>query len=135
MISAATAAYFDVPIIMVSGDDAYAAHVESVSDDVEVATVKSACSVTSARTLRPADACELIKLKVKAALNRLDDFNSYRIELPVTVEVNCVKRKSAESLAYLLMFQRVSATAVAFEAKNMIEVSKVLSFLLSSGVL
>lgn len=135
MISAATAAHFDVPIIMVSGDDAYAEHAQSVFGDIEIATVKSACSFTSTRTLLPADACELIKHKVKAALNRIEDFKPYHLELPVTVEVNCVKRKSAELLAYLPMFERVSATAVSFKAKDMLEVSKVLSFLLSSGVL
>ena len=135
VISAATAAHFNVPIVMVSGDDAYAEHALSVFGDIEVAAVKSACSFTSTRTLRPVDACALIQKKVKAALHRLDDFKPYHIELPVVVEVNCVKRKSAELLAYLPMFERVSATAVAFEAKDMVEVSMVLSFLLSSGVL
>ena len=135
VISAATAAHFNVPIVMVSGDDAYAEHAQSVFGDIEVAAVKSACSFTSTRTLRPVDACALIQKKVKAALHRLDDFKPYHVELPVVVEVNCVKRKSAELLAYLPMFERVSATAVAFEAKDMVKVSMVLSFLLSSGVL
>ena len=135
VISAATAAHFDVPIIMVSGDDAYAEHAQSIFGDIEVATVKSACSFTSTRTLLPVDAYGLIKQKVKAALDRLDDFKPYCIELPIIVEVDCVKRKSAELLAYLAMFERVSATGISFKAKDMLEVSKVLSFLLSSGVL
>lgn len=135
VISAATAGHFNVPIIMVSGDDAYAEHAQSVFGDIEIAMVKSACSFTSSRTLLPEDACDLIREKVKSALSRIDDFVVYPIDLPIVVEVGCVRRKAAEILSYLPMFERASATAISFEARDMTEVARVLSFLLSSEVL
>jgi D-amino peptidase len=134
VISAATAAHFNVPVIMVSGDDAYAEHARSVLD-VETATVKWACSTTSTRTLLPQSACELIRQSVKQALDRLDDFKPYAIETPVVVDIDCVRRKASELLAYLPMFKRTSATAIQFEGKDMIEVSQVLMFLIACGVL
>jgi D-amino peptidase len=135
VISAATAAHFNVPVIMVSGDDAYAEHAHSVLGDVEVATVKWACGFTSTRTLLPRDACELIRQSVKQALGRLDDFRPYAIETPVVVDVDCAKRQASELLAYLPMFTRTSATGIQFECKEMIEVPQVLKFLTSCGVL
>jgi D-amino peptidase len=135
VISAATAAHFNVPVIMVSGDDAYAEHARSVLDDVETATVKWACSTTSTRTLLPQDACEIIRQSVKQALGRLDDFRPYAIETPVVVDVDCTNRKASELLAYLPMFKCTSATGIQFEGKDMIEVSQALMFLIACGVL
>ena len=135
VISAFTAGNFQVPVILVSGDDAYTEHAQSVFDDVEVATVKWACSTTSTRTLLPQDACQLIAEQTKCALNRLSDFRPQTIKLPVVVELDCVRRKAAELLDYLEMFDRTSATGVKFVARDMVEVSKVFSFLLAGGVL
>jgi D-amino peptidase len=135
VISAATAGHYQVPVIMVSGDDAYAEHARSVLDNVETAAVKWANSTTSTRTLRPVDACELIATKVTNALQRVSEFNPFTVELPVTVDVRCVSRKSAELLCYLPMFERSAATSVQFIGKNMVEVSQVFSFLLASGSL
>lgn len=135
VISAATAAHFNVPVILVSGDDAYAEHAHSVFDDIEAVTVKWAYSTTSTRTLLPQDACELIGQQTRKALQRLPDFQPYPITLPVTVSVDCVSRKAAELLCFLPMFERSSATGVECVAKDMVEVSKVLSFLLASGSL
>ena len=135
IISAATAAHFHVPVIMVSGDDAYIEHAQSVLGDVEGAEVKTALSFTSTCTLTPQDAYALIGKKVAAALQRLETFEPYEIELPVTVEFSCVSRKASELLDYLPMFERRSAYDVQFVAKDMLEVSRVLSFLLASGAL
>lgn len=135
MISAATAAHFEVPVIMVSGDDAYAEHVQTLFDDIEVATVKLACSATSVQTLLPRDACRLISRHTERALTRLQDFKPYKLELPVTLEVDCVSRKAAELIDYLPIFERTTATTVQFVGQDMVQVSQVLSFLLHSGVL
>lgn len=135
VISAATAAHFQVPVVMVSGDDAYAEHAQSVLGDVEIATVKWASSVTSARCLRPVDACELIHQKTTRALARLSDFELYSLDQALELEVHCAKRQAAELMAFLPMFERRNATAVACELRNMVEVSKVISFIVASGVL
>ena len=135
VISAATAAHFGVPVVLVSGDDAYAEHAHSVFDDIEAVAVKWAYSTTSTRTLLPQDACALIAERTCVALNRLSDFKPFELELPITVEVDCVHRRAAELLVYLDMFERRSATGVSFEAPDMEAVSKVFSFLLASGSL
>ena len=135
VISAATAAHFNVPVIMVSGDDAYIDHAQSVLGDIEGAAVKTAISTTSTCTLLPREACTLIGQKVTRAFERLESFQPYQIELPVTVDFSCVSRRAAELLDYLPMFERRSAYDVRFVGKDMVEVSKVFSFLLASGSL
>ena len=135
VISAAIAAHYQVPVIMVSGDDAYSEHAQSVFDTVETATVKWACSTTSTRSLLPREACALIHEKVATALLRLDDFAPLSIATPVQVEVDFVNRKVAEQLAYLPMFERRSATELQFIGRDMPEVSQILMFLINAGAL
>ena len=135
-ISAATAGHFGVPVILASGDDAYAQHTQELFDDIEAVTVKWAHSTTSARTLLPQDACEIIYQQTDRALKRLQDFKPFVVgDSPILVDVNCVSRRAAELLCFMAMFRRISATQVAFEADTMVDVSKVLSFLVASGTL
>ena len=54
VISAATAAHFGVPTLLVSGDDAYIDHAQSVLPGVEGVITKWNHSFTSARMLKPA---------------------------------------------------------------------------------
>ena len=70
------------------------------------------------------------------ALKRLQDFKPFVVgDSPILVDVNCVSRRAAELLCFMAMFRRISATQVAFEADTMVDVSKVLSFLVASGTL
>lgn len=133
VVSAAIASHFNVPVILATGDDAYTEHVEDVFDDIEVATVKWAYSSTSARTLLPHQGCALIAEKTTAALKRLQDFKPYQINTPIKVEVDFIKRKPVETLCYLPELERISATALAFEADDMVEVSRILKGLYTCG--
>ena len=139
VISAATAAHYGVPVIMVSGDDAYIEHAEEVlppiSGSIETVTTKWALSRTSARTLVPRVACESIAASVKTAIARLPDFSVNPLSQPIELEVCCVKRAAAELLAYLPTVTRLDAYSIGWQAKDMAEVSQFLSFLLASGVL
>ena len=60
------AGHFDVPIIMISGDDATIKEVTGIVGDMEGAVVKEAISFHSAKTLTPGAARILIHDKAKA---------------------------------------------------------------------
>lgn len=134
VLSAAIAGHFNVPVVMVSGDDAYTAHAQEVFPGIEAATVKWAESFTSTRTLLPKDACQLIEEKVKAALNRLEDFSPYLIEGPITVDIKASKRQNVELLDYLPLFTRTGAFEFQFEGKDIVEVSRILMFLVKNAL-
>ncbi len=128
-INAAIAGHFGVPIVMLSGDDAIVDEARALLGELEGAVVKQALGFHSATTLLPKAATALIAEKVTAALGRLADFEPYRLDGPILVEVTFKNYMPAEVLAYLPIVDRVDAHTIAFTGKDMVEVSMFLEFL------
>jgi D-amino peptidase len=135
VISAATAAHFGVPLLMVSGDDAYIEHAQSVLPGVEGVVTKWAHSWTSARMLLPRDVQRQIGTSTTSVLARLDEFNAVPLPDTITVDMRLLSRKGAELLDFLPMIERTDSHSIRFVGKDMVEVSKVLGFLLASGAI
>ena len=135
VISAATAAHFGVPVIMVSGCDAYIEHAQSVLEGVEGVVTKWSISRTSARMLKPSLAQAAIGEGVKAALSRLDSFSPKPIAGPIETDIVCTNRTAPELFAYLPNVERIDAHTIRFVGKDMVEVSKFLQFAAFSGAL
>lgn len=127
-INAAIAGHFNVPIIMISGDDAVAKEVTALLGNLETAIVKWAYGFHSARTLTPAAGVDLIREKVKKAIGRIKEFKPYKLKTPIDVEIRFKNYRPAEVLAYLPNVQRADAHSIKFVGKDMIEVSKFLEF-------
>jgi D-amino peptidase len=130
-INAAIAGHFGVPVIMISGDDAIAEEARTLLGDIETAVVKWAISYHSARTLTPAAAYDLIREKARTAVERIDDFQPYIIERPITFDVTFKNYRPSEVLAFLPIVERTDSHSIRFVGKDMIEVSRFFEFLLS----
>jgi D-amino peptidase len=126
--NAAIAGHFNVPVVMVSGDDAAIAEVRKVVGNLEAAETKKALGFHAALTVTPAAAQADIAAKVKAALARRASFSPYKPQGQITVDVSFKHYMPAEVLAYLPMFERTSAHSVRFRAKDMVEASAVMEF-------
>lgn len=135
VISAATAAHYGVPIILVSGDDAYIEHAQSILPEVIGVVTKWSSSFTSARTLMPSAAQLAIADGVDLALSRLPVFIATPLKDDITVEISCQRRNGAELMSYLPGIERIDSHKFRFVGRNMIEVSKVLQFMIASNVL
>ena len=129
--NAAIAGHFGVPVVMVSGDDAAVAEVQSVVGDIEGAVVKEHLGFHSAKTLTPGAAYALIAQKVKAALGRLSDFKPYKVQTPVTFDVSFKHYRPVEVLAYLPIVERTGSHSIRFRGRDMLEVSDFRNFILS----
>jgi D-amino peptidase len=129
VINAAIAGHFGVPVVMISGDDAIVEEARSHLGDLEGAVVKWNYGFHSAMTVTPEESQEIIGETVYAALDRLGDFNSYRVDGPIEVEVSFKNYLAAELLAYLPIVDRVDSHTISFTGKDMIEVSRFLSFM------
>lgn len=127
--NAAIAGHFNVPVVMMSGDDAAIAEVRSVIGNIEAAETKKSLGFHAAITLTPQAAADLIGRQVKAALARRAEFKPYRPAGPMTVDVSFKNYRPVEVLAYLPMFERTSAHAIRFRAKDMVEASSVMAFI------
>ena len=126
--NAAIAGHFDVPIVMISGDDAAIAEVRKVVGDLEGAETKKALGFHAAMTVTPAAAQADIAAKVKAALARRAGFRPYKPQGQIVVDVTFKHYLPAEVLAYLPLFERTSAHSVRFRAKDMVEASAIMEF-------
>jgi D-amino peptidase len=127
--NAAIAGHFNVPVIMMSGDDAAIAEVRKAIGNVEAAETKRSLGFHSASSLVPQAAATLIARHVTAAMNRRGDFKPYRIAGPVTVDVSFKNYMPAEVLAYLPMFERTDSHSIRFRAKDMAEASMIMNFI------
>ena len=130
-INAAIAGHFGVPVILISGDDAATEEAVRVIGPMETAVVKWAYGFHSAKSLTPAAAYELIGEKVGAALARIDDFEPYRLETPIRVDVRFKNYRPAEVLDFLSIVERTGSHEIRFEGQDMPEVSRFLEFMLT----
>jgi D-amino peptidase len=128
-LNAAIAGHFNVPVVAVSGDDAVVKEVQAILPGIEGAIVKWAYGFHSAKTLTPEAACEQIREKVKTGVARRRELKPYRLRTPVELEVRFKNYRPSEVLAYLPMIERTDSHTVRFRGRDILEVSKFLSFM------
>lgn len=129
LISAGIAGHFEVPVIFISGDDVYVEETRGLLDDFEAVVTKTSYGTLAGCTLTPSRVRDLIRQKVAAALDRLDDFNALSFVAPITLEVDFKHRLPAEMLDYLSNVRRTSAYTIEYIAADMLDVSRFLSFI------
>ena len=127
--NAAIAGQFNVPVIMMSGDDAAIAEVRKAIGNVEAVETKRSLGFHSAISITPGTSAHLISERVLAALKRRADFKPYKVAGPLTVDVSFKNYMPAEILAYLPMFERTDAHSIRFRAKDMAEASMIMNFI------
>ncbi|MEZ5419922.1 MAG: M55 family metallopeptidase [Vicinamibacterales bacterium] len=127
--NAAIAGHFDVPIVMVSGDDAAVAEIRKIVGPIEGVETKTSLGFHSAITLTPAAVRSQIGPAVKAGLARRATLKPYKPQGPLVVDVTFKHYLPAEVLAYLPMFERSSAHSVRFRPKDMAEAASVMQFI------
>lgn len=129
MFSALTAGHFGVPIIMIAGDDGFAAETHHFLPEVETAIYKWTYSDSAARTLTPRAASSVTKRSAAEALKRLPQFKPYTRPGPFTVEVDFKSRRPVEYLSYLKQFTRVGGLTIRFVAQDAPELCRIFCFL------
>jgi D-amino peptidase len=127
--NAAIAGQFNVPVVMMSGDDAAIAEVRKAIGNVEAAETKRTLGFHSANTLTPQASYDLIRERVTAAFRRIGDFKPYKVPGPVTIDVTFKNYLPAEVLAYLPIFERTDSHSIRFRAKDMAEASQIMNFI------
>ena len=130
-LNAAIAGQFNVPVIMVSGDDAVVKETQALLGNVEGAVVKWASGFHSAKTLMPEAGQQLIREKVKSAMARIKDFKPYKLAAPVQLDVRFKNYRPSEVLSYLSVVERVDAHSIRYVGKDMIDVAKFLEFIMT----
>ncbi len=133
-LNAAIAGQFGVPVIMISGDDVAVAETQVIVGDMEGAVVKWARGFHSAKTLTPEAAQEVIRTRTASAVSRIDEFEPYVLETPVEVELSLKHYQPVELLGYLPNVERINSHTIRFNAEDMTEVIRFLTFVLDYRV-
>lgn len=128
-INAAIAGHFNVPVIMVSGDDAVVKETTALVGNIEGAVVKWASGFHSAKTMMPEASYALIREKAQRAVRRIGEFKPYKLNGPIELDVRFKNYRPSEVLSYLSIVQRTDAHSIRFVGKDIIEVSKFLQFI------
>lgn len=129
-LSAAIAGHFNVPVIMMSGDDASIKEATALLGPIEGAVVKWNYGFHSARTIMPEASYDLIRDKVKRAIGRINEFKPYKVDAPVRLDVRFKNYRPAEVLSYLSIIERTDARTIRFQGRDMIETAKFIEFLM-----
>jgi len=128
-LNAAIAGHFNVPIIMVSGDDAVVKETTALLGNIEGAVVKWASGFHSAKTMTPEASYQLIREKAQRAVSRIREFKPYKLNPPVELDVRFKNYRPSEVLSYLSIVKRTDSHSIRFVGKDIVEVSKFLTFI------
>lgn len=122
-LNAALCGHFNVPVIMVSGDQSVCAEAQDLLGNIEIAVVKHASGRTAADCLPPSYASEKICEAVGRAVNRLalgDAPPPLHLPEPVNVKVELVHTGMGDRAALLPGVRRLDGRTVELRASDMI---------------
>jgi D-amino peptidase len=96
-LCAAVCGIWDVPVLLVTGDTATCREArELLGEGIVEAPVKVGLGRYAARSLAPADACDLIEAKAKEALSDLSRVKPYKPDEPATVRFELATAEDAK---------------------------------------
>lgn len=124
-VNALIAGYFGVPVVMVAGDENFCIQArETFGDYLVTAAVKQAIGRTAANTLTPEVAQDLIREKVREALQHTDRAKPKLPETSTTFDVEFLYSSQAQSAELIPGVTRTSPRSVSFTHDDFIEAFK-----------
>lgn len=133
-INALAAGYFNVPVVLVTGDKAVCEQArEILGDKVVTATVKEGIGRYAAKTLSLEKSHQLIRQQTKAALEKRKDIKPYELSAPYRFELAYFRSSQADNAMLVPGVKRINARAVQIESDDYIVGYKFLRALISLG--
>ena len=125
-IVAAVAGYFDVPLVLVTGDRAACLEAEILVPGLETVAVKEGLSHGAAVSVTPVKARRMIKEGAKNALAKTGRIPPYKVEKPVelVVEFTEESKSSAETLSNRPGVRRIDTRTIKIEEDDLLEALK-----------
>jgi D-amino peptidase len=119
---AALAGWFGVPVILLTGDQAAAEDLKAIVPNAELAVVKESFGYYACMSMSAEAAQQTIEKAAARAWGRLGEIKPYRVEGPVTIEVEYTTRNTLFPLAALPPgVERVDARTLRYRGKDFLE--------------
>lgn len=118
----ALAGWFNVPVIFLSGDQAAAQQLREIVPEAETAVVKEGLANYACISLSADAARKLIRERASAAMSKIGRIRPYRIEGPVTIQIEYTSRHALGPDAGLRPGAEViDARTIRFRGKDFLE--------------
>ena len=111
-INSLVALGYQVPIVLVTGDDVTAAEAAKINPGIRTAVVKNALTRFAADSMHPAEACELIRAKAAEAIRDLASTEVPAINLPATLSITFRNADLAEMATWIAGIEPAGTTTV-----------------------
>src|SRR5215469_1477328 len=119
---AALGGAFNTPVMFLSGDRAAADDLHAIAPEAELAVVKEGLGNYACLSLSAAAAQSLIRERARLAMSRTAEMKPYRIEGPVTVEIEYTARNvPGPDVRFRPGVEVVDARTLRFRGKDFVE--------------
>lgn len=119
-INAYIAGHFNVPVLMVSGDDQLAKEAREFIPGIKTAQVKEARGRFAAICRNHGEAKSLIKETIHEAISARDSIKPLKIQGPVIIEVTLLNGAMADAAQIMPGAERVGSTILKFTAPDIL---------------
>jgi D-amino peptidase len=123
-VNAGIAGYFHVPITLVVGDNVIADEAISQLGEVEVAIIKEALNMTSAKCLPLKKANDIIREKARMAIERREKVSPLTYRTPTVIEVDFFMTNMADAASLIPGTERTGGTIVSFTSEDFLQLSR-----------
>jgi D-amino peptidase len=124
-LNSAIAGYFNVPFLMICGDDKVVKEVKGLLGEKLVGVaVKQGISRAAAIQMHPEEARKLIKEGARKAAGLTKELKPYKPTLPVRMEMDLINATQADRAEFLPGIERIGPTSVAYTAADMLTIAK-----------
>ena len=120
-ISAAMAGQYDVPIVMISGDDMLKEEARDLMPDIAFVTTKYVLSGCAAKMLHPKRTENMIKEKARSSLLDLGSASVFRLPETLDMEITLKDTVQADVVGIIPGLERTGATTVTYAARDIIQ--------------
>ena len=124
---AAIAGYFNVPVLMISGDDVLQEQVTATLPTTLYAQTKIAMGARVANSISPQRAGDLIKETAKKAIVKCKEIQPYRLNPPYTLEIVFKSTVFAEIAENIPGMIKISDNTVQYKNEELLNISKMLT--------
>lgn len=114
--------HYDIPIIMVSGDEAACVEARQFFGRVETAIIKYARGRNAAMLVDDRDASEIIRLSACRAINLVDQIKPFKPLLPLEIVLELTRTDYCDSLAEKENIERLDARTVRKVSHNRLDI-------------
>lgn len=119
-LNARVAGHFGVPVLLITGDDAYVAEVKESLPHVQAAIVKRGIDRFAAELLHPKVAQQIIREQAEQAVRQAKNVEPLRVDGPVTFEVEFKGTNQALMTTTIPMVEHVEPKRIRFTCPDMV---------------